>query len=203
VERQPGHDPGVIVPVKNYGKTSPKCSVLVILPPVPIKNTKTRCRPAQQMFLDDLAAGRLHMVSSVTVSGVSHDNSAWLANDVSEILRNCLAINCGCSQNILVSARWMEKQTMKRREETWGTQKCPESNGPRHRKELAILVCKVDCDWPDFARTFAAVSQEDLGGEGARVNLPEHVKARDCRVVVASLKLVRHEEDLGPFGIHC
>ena len=69
MERQPGHDPGVIVPVKNYGKTSPKCSVLVILPPVPIKNTKTRCRPAQQMFLDDLAAGRLHMVSSVTVSG--------------------------------------------------------------------------------------------------------------------------------------
>lgn len=122
MERQPGHDPGAIVPVKNYGKTLHKCSVLAILPPVPIKNAKTRCRPAQQMFLDDLAAGRLHMVSSVTVSGVSHDNSARLANDVSEIRRNCLAINCGCSQNILVSAtckvRWMEKQTMKRREET-------------------------------------------------------------------------------------
>ena len=163
------------------------------------------------MFLDDLAAGRLHVVSSVTLSGVSHDDSARVANDVSEIHRNCLARNCGCAQNMLACQCNMlhdmiaGKQTQRGHEETQGTQTCfiHQQNGPRGRKELTVLVCKIDCDWSDFARAFAAVSQEDLRCEGARVNLAEHVQARDRCIVVASLKLVRHEEDLGPFGIHC
>ena len=99
MDRQSGHNHGVnIICLKT--KALPKCSV-------PATTTssnqgrKTPNRPAQQMFFDDLAARRLHMVSSVTLSGVSHDDSARLANDISEIHRNCLATSCGRSQDIL------------------------------------------------------------------------------------------------------
>ena len=84
----------------SFGMKSSKCLGKIrcwhstIQLPVAVNAPKPHHWPAQQMFLDDLTAGRLHMVSSFTLSGISHDGPAGLADHFSEVHRNCLAASC-------------------------------------------------------------------------------------------------------------
>lgn len=74
---------------------------------------------------------------------------------------------------------------------------------PSFRKDLPILICKVNRDWPDLSRAFAAMPQEHLGRQSAGVDLPEHVQARYGWVIISCLELVGNEKDLRSLCIHC